>query len=173
VDRCAVYVGIFGNDYGFEDAQGLSPTEREFRRATQKHKFRLSPEGTEEHRRDATRRAAEAEIRIPKSEIRNKFKFREFLNGRNRGTGGLAAKEPIDRKEMHPLPWRERFVAAGERLAPGGVEQEVTEIAEEVGNAQAKSGSWQKNGAEKSGRAGGSRRNTAEARRTRRRTSEV
>jgi ATP-dependent DNA helicase RecG len=41
VDRCGVYVGLFGNDYGFENAQGLSPTEREFRRATQKHKPRL------------------------------------------------------------------------------------------------------------------------------------
>ena len=41
VDRCALYVGLFGNDYGFEDAQGLSPTEREFDRATQQGKPRL------------------------------------------------------------------------------------------------------------------------------------
>ena len=41
VDRCALYVGLFGNEYGNEDAQGLSPTEREFKRATQKRKFRL------------------------------------------------------------------------------------------------------------------------------------
>jgi ATP-dependent DNA helicase RecG len=34
VDRCTLYVGLFGNEYGFEDAQGLSPTEREFDRAT-------------------------------------------------------------------------------------------------------------------------------------------
>lgn len=34
VDRCAVYLGLFGNDYGFEDNEGLSPTEREFDRAT-------------------------------------------------------------------------------------------------------------------------------------------
>ena len=27
VDRCDVYVGLFGNDYGFEDAAGVSPTE--------------------------------------------------------------------------------------------------------------------------------------------------
>ena len=26
VDRCDVYVGLFGNDYGFEDAAGVSPT---------------------------------------------------------------------------------------------------------------------------------------------------
>ena len=34
VDRCDVYLGLLGNDYGYEDAQGVSPTEREFDRAT-------------------------------------------------------------------------------------------------------------------------------------------
>ena len=34
VDRCSVYVGLFGNEYGFEDAAGVSPTEQEFNRAT-------------------------------------------------------------------------------------------------------------------------------------------
>jgi predicted HTH transcriptional regulator len=41
VDRCAVYVGIFGNEYGFEDRDGVSPTEREFDRATKAGKQRL------------------------------------------------------------------------------------------------------------------------------------
>ncbi len=41
VDRCAVYLGLFGNDYGFEDDEGLSPTEREFDRATIQGKPRL------------------------------------------------------------------------------------------------------------------------------------
>jgi ATP-dependent DNA helicase RecG len=41
VDRCSVYVALFGNDYGFEDAEGLSPTEREFDRATIQGKPRL------------------------------------------------------------------------------------------------------------------------------------
>lgn len=41
VDRCAVYVGIFGNEYGFEDPEGVSPTEREFDRATRSAKPRL------------------------------------------------------------------------------------------------------------------------------------
>jgi len=41
VDRCSVYVGVFGNEYGFEDAAGVSPTEREFDRATHKGKPRL------------------------------------------------------------------------------------------------------------------------------------
>ncbi len=41
VDRCDIYLGIFGNDYGREDAEGLSPTHREFNRATEKGKSRL------------------------------------------------------------------------------------------------------------------------------------
>lgn len=41
VDRAELYVGILGNEYSFEDAQGLSPTEREFDRATEKGKPRL------------------------------------------------------------------------------------------------------------------------------------
>ena len=41
VDRCDVYVGLFGNDYGFEDAAGVSPTEHEFDRATAHGKPRL------------------------------------------------------------------------------------------------------------------------------------
>jgi len=41
VDGCALYVGLFGNDYGFEDPEGISPTEREFNRATVQGKPRL------------------------------------------------------------------------------------------------------------------------------------
>ncbi|MBM4044299.1 MAG: DUF4062 domain-containing protein [Planctomycetes bacterium] len=41
VERCGLYLGLFGDDYGFEDAQGISPTEREFAAATQRRKHRL------------------------------------------------------------------------------------------------------------------------------------
>jgi ATP-dependent DNA helicase RecG len=41
VDRCDVYLGILGNEYGYEDDQGVSPTEREFDRATAAGKQRL------------------------------------------------------------------------------------------------------------------------------------
>lgn len=41
VDRCGVYIGLFGNEYGNEDAAGLSPTEREFDRATEKDRYRI------------------------------------------------------------------------------------------------------------------------------------
>ena len=41
VEGCEIYVGLFGTDYGFEDAYGISPTEREFDRATQLDRHRL------------------------------------------------------------------------------------------------------------------------------------
>lgn len=41
VDRCTIYLGIFGNEYGSENRQGFSPTELEFERATEKSKYRL------------------------------------------------------------------------------------------------------------------------------------
>ena len=34
VERCDIYVGLFGNHYGSEDEEGVSPTEREFDHAT-------------------------------------------------------------------------------------------------------------------------------------------
>jgi len=41
VNRCTIYLGIYGKHYGPEDAEGLSPTEREFNRATEQCKHRL------------------------------------------------------------------------------------------------------------------------------------
>lgn len=41
VEQSAIYVGLFGNDYGYEDAEGISPTEREFDHATTRNKERL------------------------------------------------------------------------------------------------------------------------------------
>ena len=41
VDRCSVYVGILGLEYGTTDASGLSATEREFDRATAQGKYRI------------------------------------------------------------------------------------------------------------------------------------
>lgn len=28
--KCDVYIGLIGNEYGFEDSEGVSPTEREY-----------------------------------------------------------------------------------------------------------------------------------------------
>ncbi len=41
VERCDIYLGIFGYDYGFEDQDGVPPTEREFDHATLLGKTRL------------------------------------------------------------------------------------------------------------------------------------
>ncbi len=41
VSRCDIYLGIFGDEYGWEDSDGLSPTHREFDEATRLGKPRL------------------------------------------------------------------------------------------------------------------------------------
>lgn len=52
VERCDIYLGIFGYEYGFEDETGVSPTEREYDHATQHGKSRLVYVwGSEEKRR--------------------------------------------------------------------------------------------------------------------------
>ena len=52
VQRCDIYLGIFGYEYGNEDAQGISPTEHEYACATTHRKTRLIYVwGTDETRR--------------------------------------------------------------------------------------------------------------------------
>lgn len=41
VAQCQVYLGLFGKAYGTEDIEGISPTEREFNKASELHKTRL------------------------------------------------------------------------------------------------------------------------------------
>ncbi|MBI5109087.1 MAG: DUF4062 domain-containing protein [Rhodocyclales bacterium] len=41
VERCDIYLGLLGNEYGYEDAEGVSPTQREFELATRRNKLRL------------------------------------------------------------------------------------------------------------------------------------
>ncbi len=41
VDKSPIYVGLFGDEYGLEDDTGLSPTEKEYQRATDLKKRRL------------------------------------------------------------------------------------------------------------------------------------
>ena len=41
VERADIYVGLFGSEYGNEDGEGVSPTEREFDRATAAGSHRL------------------------------------------------------------------------------------------------------------------------------------
>ena len=39
--NCDIYIGLLGTQYGYEDAQGVSPTEREYDAATQNYAYRL------------------------------------------------------------------------------------------------------------------------------------
>lgn len=39
--ECDIYLGLYGMRYGYEDAEGVSPTEREYDMATEKHAHRL------------------------------------------------------------------------------------------------------------------------------------
>lgn len=58
VDRCTIYCGLFGNDYGFENASGVSPTEQEFDRASAAGKTRLIfVKGTDDKSRQPKMRA--------------------------------------------------------------------------------------------------------------------
>ncbi len=41
VEQSDIYLGLLGKNYGFEDDEGISPTEREFDLATNQHKTRL------------------------------------------------------------------------------------------------------------------------------------
>ena len=41
VERCDIYLGLFGNEYGLEDAEGVSPTDREFELAGELSKPRF------------------------------------------------------------------------------------------------------------------------------------
>lgn len=41
VEMCDIYLGLYGNQYGYEDEEGISPTEREYDLAASLHKSRL------------------------------------------------------------------------------------------------------------------------------------
>jgi len=36
-----IYLGIYGEKYGYEDGEGVSPTEREYDEATAHHRYRM------------------------------------------------------------------------------------------------------------------------------------
>ena len=55
VERCDIYVGLFGYEYGNEDPQGVSATEREYIHATQLGKTRLIYVWGADEKRRATR----------------------------------------------------------------------------------------------------------------------
>ena len=71
VDRCEIYIGLFGAEYGAEDGEGVSPTEREFDRATNMGKHRLVfVKGTDDARHPKMRRLVR---RVQSDLIRKRF----------------------------------------------------------------------------------------------------
>ena len=40
VEKCDIYIGLFGQQYGYEDSEGISPTEREYDYASKFNKIR-------------------------------------------------------------------------------------------------------------------------------------
>lgn len=42
VELCDIYLGLYGNLYGYEDGKRISPTEREYNLAASIHKNRLT-----------------------------------------------------------------------------------------------------------------------------------
>lgn len=76
VERCDIYLGIFGEEYGFENSEGLSPTHLEFRKATELGKQRLifvkgQRDGTKHPKMQALIRQAGSEL------IRRRFESTE------------------------------------------------------------------------------------------------
>jgi len=62
VRNCDIYLGVFGESYGFEDAEGISPTEREYDEASKHGKVRLI------YVKQATQRNHKEELLITKAE---------------------------------------------------------------------------------------------------------
>ncbi len=58
VEQSSIYIGLYGNEYGHPDQDGLSPTHREFLRATELKRYRLIfIKGTDDIARDPKMRA--------------------------------------------------------------------------------------------------------------------
>ena len=112
VDRCAVYVGLFGNEYGFEDTDGISPTEREFDRATSVGKRRLIfVKGSDDHARQPKMRALVRKAR--KQLIRRRFNNIPDLTAALHASlmGYLEASGVIQAKPFEERPCPEATIA--------------------------------------------------------------
>jgi hypothetical protein len=113
-------------------------------------------------RKQRTRRRGWTKIRNPKSETNSNWnrrgneengwrefirEFREFSRIVRAGTGkteSWGGEQRISREKAHTsqkstsIPWLEEFIAVCGRLGSGGVEREVTELSEEVGERAGK-----------------------------------
>jgi ATP-dependent DNA helicase RecG len=78
VADCDLYIGLFGNEYGIEDADGFSATEREFNKATEQGKTRLIyVKGTDDKSKHPKMRALI--LRAGNELIRRRFNTSEEL----------------------------------------------------------------------------------------------
>jgi len=76
IENSDVYLGVFGQQYGYEDSEGISPTEREFDAATNGNKTRFV------YIKQAEERHPKEELLIRKAEnvvVRRSFKTPEQL----------------------------------------------------------------------------------------------
>ena len=79
VDRCDVYLGLYGSEYGTVGTDGLSATEREYNRATEKGKCRLVyVRGTDDTTRES--RMLELVRKVEGQLIRRRFVAAPDLN---------------------------------------------------------------------------------------------
>jgi len=72
VEQCDIYLGLFGKSYGYQNADGISPTEMEFDHASLHNKTRLIFLTTD----DSSKREAKEQALIKKAEhfvVRKKF----------------------------------------------------------------------------------------------------
>ncbi|MDP9193500.1 MAG: DUF4062 domain-containing protein [Acidobacteriota bacterium] len=112
VDRCDIYLGIFGNEYGFEDEEGVSPTEREYDRATAKHKTRLIYVW-----------GADDDTRAPKMRALIQKASSELIRRRIEGPSALTAEvyaslvDDLDRRGALRIPPFDTAIAEGTTIA--------------------------------------------------------
>ena len=68
VDKCGIYIGVFGNEYGSVKKNELSPTEKEFRLAEEKKKeILIFIKGSDDRKRSKRVQTLIKEIRHPRS----------------------------------------------------------------------------------------------------------
>jgi len=143
VDASDIYLGLLGNDYGFEDAAGISPTEREFDRAAAMGKTRLVfVQGTDDKLRHPkmramVRRVGDQVIRrrfstLPELQAGLRASMVEFLLGKGMVQDRPFEEQPCPDATMDDLdePAVAAFVrrARGERQFPLAEGAAVTDV---------------------------------------------
>jgi len=115
VRGCDVYLGIFGDCYGNEDAEGVSPTEREYDAATESGRYRIA----------FVKKTVEKLLKVHDSKPRNEviakaMSWTSYVEKSGSGTGDIVQKcrgwglpEPTympDAVDFKTIIWRKRSV---------------------------------------------------------------